>query len=88
MWLSFVGAVLACLIVLYLPRYLLARAFPFSRFASVALAPAFSLFVLTVLGVAAFEIANPLLALCFACGSSGGGCCPLRYSQRHGLCET
>lgn len=41
MWLSFIGAVLACLIVLYLPGYLLARALPFSRFASVALAPAF-----------------------------------------------
>ena len=59
MWLTFIGAVLVCLIVLYLPGYLLARAFPFSRFAAVVLAPAFSLFVLTVLGVVAFEVVNP-----------------------------
>ena len=59
MWLTFIGAVLVCLIVLYLPGYFLARAFPFSRFAAVALAPAFSLFVLTVLGIVAFEVVNP-----------------------------
>ncbi|HIT44693.1 MAG TPA: hypothetical protein IAC28_01195 [Candidatus Aphodovivens excrementavium] len=88
MWLSFVGAVLACLIVLYLPGYLLARAFPFSRFASVALAPAFSLFVLTVLGVAAFEIANPcspsvlLAALLVICAIPFAVRCGIARSKR------
>lgn len=39
MWLAYLFAVLACIALLYLPGYLLARSFPFSRFASAAIAP-------------------------------------------------
>ena len=75
MALTFIGAMVACLAVLYLPGYLLARSFPFSRFASAALAPTFSILGLTLLGVAAYELVNPcpapalagaLIALCLA----------------------
>lgn len=59
MVLTFIGAMTACIAVLYLPGYLLARSFPFSRFASAALAPTFSVLGLTLFGVAAYELVNP-----------------------------
>lgn len=59
MWLSYLLAIAVCAAMLYAPGYLLARAFPFSRFASVAIAPAFSMLLFTVLGIAAYGIVNP-----------------------------
>lgn len=59
MVLTFIGAMTAYIAVLYLPGYLLARSFPFSRFASAALAPTFSVLGLTLFGVAAYELVNP-----------------------------
>lgn len=55
MWPMFALAVLACLAVLYVPGYLFARSLSIARFASVASAPLFSIFALTVLGVVLFE---------------------------------
>lgn len=59
MWLAYLFAVLACIALLYIPGYLLARSFPFSRFASVAIAPVFSMMLFTVAGVVAYEVARP-----------------------------
>lgn len=55
MWLTFALAVIACLVVLYVPGYLFARSLSIARFASVACAPLFSVFALAVLGVVLFE---------------------------------
>lgn len=63
MWFTLIGAAAACLAILYLPGYLMARAFPFGRFAAVVLAPAFSVLAITLLGVAAYELVNPCPAL-------------------------
>lgn len=59
MWLAYLFAVLACIALLYLPGYLLARSFPFSWFASAAIAPVFSMMLFTVAGAVAYEIARP-----------------------------
>lgn len=61
MWFTLIGAAAVCLAILYLPGYLMARAFPFGRFAAVVLAPAFSVLAITLLGVAAYELVNPCL---------------------------
>lgn len=63
MWFTLIGAAAVCLAILYLPGYLMARAFPFGRFAAVVLAPAFSVLAITLLGVAAYELVNPCPAL-------------------------
>lgn len=55
MWFTFLLAVLACVAVLYVPGYLFGRALSITRFASVVIAPLFSVFALTVIGVVLFE---------------------------------
>ena len=55
MWFTFLLAVLACVAVLYAPGYLFARALSIARFSSVAIAPMFSVFALTVVGIVLFE---------------------------------
>lgn len=56
MWLTLIFAILLCLVVLYVPGYMVARAFSIGKFASVAIAPLFSVFVVTVLGIALYEL--------------------------------
>ena len=56
MWLSFGFAVLAAILVLYVPGYLVGRGLRLDRFASVAVAPAFSVFALVALGVVLFAV--------------------------------
>lgn len=51
MWLTFALAVCLGVVVLYAPGYLVARAVSLERFASVAVAPAFSVAALVILGV-------------------------------------
>lgn len=51
MWLTLLLAVAVCVAVLYVPGYLLARSFSIERFASIAMAPLFSVFVIVVLGI-------------------------------------
>ncbi|WP_342746820.1 DUF6541 family protein [Eggerthella timonensis] len=55
MWFTFLLAVLACVAVLYAPGYLFARALSIARFSSVAIAPMFSVFALTAVGIVLFE---------------------------------
>lgn len=73
MWLTFVLAVVACILVLYVPGYLFARSLSIARFASVAIAPMFSIFAVAVLGIVLFEVgvtcSGPvLLAIAVALG--------------------
>lgn len=56
MWFTLALAILAYAIVLYVPGFMLARAFSIDRFAAAVIAPALSIFVFTVLGVALFEL--------------------------------
>ena len=56
MWLTFGFAVLIAVLVLYVPGYLAGRGLRLDRFVSVAVAPAFSVFALVVLGVAFFAV--------------------------------
>lgn len=51
MWLTFALAVCLGVVVLYAPGYLVAQAVSLERFASVAVAPAFSVAALVILGV-------------------------------------
>ena len=51
MWLTFTLAICIGVMVLYAPGYLVARAVSLERFASVAVAPAFSVAALVILGV-------------------------------------
>lgn len=51
MWLTFALAVCLGVVVLYAPGYLVGRAVSLERFASVAVAPAFSVVALVILGV-------------------------------------
>lgn len=50
-WLTFALAICFCVAVLYVPGYLVGRAVSLERFASVAVAPAFSVAALVILGV-------------------------------------
>ena len=50
-WLTFALAICFCVAVLYVPGYLVGRAVSLERFASVAVAPAFSVVALVILGV-------------------------------------
>lgn len=59
MWLDYLIAVASCAALLYVPGYLLARAIPFSRFASVVIAPIITSLLFAVAGVAAYGIARP-----------------------------
>ena len=56
MWLTFGFAVLIAVLVLYVPGYLVGRGLRLDRFASVAVAPAFSVFALVALGVVFFAV--------------------------------
>ena len=56
MWLTFGFAVLIAVLVLYVPGYLVGRGLRLDRFASVAVAPAFSVFALVALGVVLFAV--------------------------------
>ncbi len=56
MWFTLALAILAYAIALYVPGFMLARAFSIDRFAAAVIAPALSIFVFTVLGVALFEL--------------------------------
>ncbi len=51
MWMTLVLAVAVCLVVLYVPGYVLARSASIARFASVALAPLFSIFLVAATGI-------------------------------------
>ncbi|WP_302144457.1 DUF6541 family protein [Senegalimassilia anaerobia] len=51
MWLTFALAICLGVVVLYVPGYLVGRAVSLERFASVAVAPAFSVAALVILGV-------------------------------------
>lgn len=56
MWLMLLLAVVVCVIVLYVPGYLLARSLSVARFASVAVAPLLSVFLVSVLGILLYEV--------------------------------
>lgn len=51
MWLTFTFAICLGVVMLYAPGYLVGRAVSLERFASVAVAPAFSVVALVILGV-------------------------------------
>ena len=57
MWLTFAGAVLISLLVLYLPGYFVGRLFSIGRFASLAIAPMLSGLAFVVIGLV-FSFAN------------------------------
>ena len=65
MWLTFALAICLGVVVLYVPGYLVGRAVSLERFASVAVAPAFSVAALVILGI----------VLNAAHGATVGCCC-------------
>lgn len=67
MWLTFGSAVLIAVLVLYVPGYLVGRGLRLDRFASVAVAPAFSAFALVALGVVLFAVGITCSAWMLAC---------------------
>ncbi len=73
MWFAFVAAILVAVVALYAPGYLFFRAFGLSRFASVAVAPGFTVTALVVagLGLAAAGIACPAWVLAVIAAAVG-----------------
>lgn len=70
MWFTLLFAVAVCIVVLYVPGYLIGRALSFERTVSLAVAPAFSLLALVVLGVA-FRMAGISCHALALAGSAG-----------------
>ena len=70
MWFTLLFAVAVCIAVLYVPGYLVGRALSFERTVSLAVAPAFSLLALVVLGVA-FRMAGISCHALALAGSAG-----------------
>lgn len=75
MWLTFGFAVLIAVLVLYVPGYLVGRGLRLDRFASVAVAPAFSVFALVALGVVFFAVGITALRAVRGCCCLLVWCC-------------
>lgn len=84
MWLTFALAICLGVVVLYVPGYLVGRAVSLERFASVAVAPAFSVAALVILGIVlnAAHVRCDGWMLLLACAAL----CLLVYGVCCGLC--
>ena len=58
MWLTLTLAILASLVVLYVPGYFVGRAFRLDHASSTLVAPAFSLVIFAVLGIIALLVVD------------------------------